>query len=205
MTSRRVFRIGLTGGIGTGKSTALAVFRALGAHTISADEIAHELSRRGRTLHRVIVRAFGDKFLRADGELDRRALGEAVFSHPALRRRLERVTHPQIAQEMRRQVRACRRPVLVADVPLLFEKKYAKEFDATMVVAAPAGVCVRRVMRRSRWSRAQVRARMRAQWALKRKTALADVTLINRGRRSALRRQIAGYYRAAQWIARSPI
>src|SRR5208282_1727603 len=112
--------IGLTGGIGTGKSSLLAAFTRLGAATMSLDDVSHRLSRKGTPLYRRIVRPFGTDSLDSSGEIDRRALGRKVFAHPALRRQLERATHPAILREMRRFIAGSRRPVTVVDVPLLF-------------------------------------------------------------------------------------
>ena len=128
--------MGLTGGIGTGKSEALRAFRRLGAATLCLDEVAHQVLAKGGPAYGPVRRAFGREVLGPGGEIDRRALGRAVFAEPRLRRRLERLTHPAILARMRRRVRAQRRGLLVVDAPLLFEAGLEKEFDLTAVVTA---------------------------------------------------------------------
>lgn len=197
--------IGLTGGIGTGKSSLLAEFGRLGAATISLDELAHRLSRKGKPVYRGIVREFGTKYLDSAGQIDRQALGKAVFANPALRRRLERVTHPAILREMRRLIAGSRRPVTVADVPLLFEAGLQKEFDATIVASLPEREALRRIRRRGDLSPAQARLRMKAQMPLSSKERLADVVIHNRGGLNDLRRKVREYYRAFELIALSGV
>lgn len=194
--------VGLTGGIGTGKSAALAVFRRLGAAAVDADALARQLSRKGGPLQRAVARAFGRRFLDARGRLDRKALAAAVFAHRRLRRRLERAAHPEILRRIRTLIARSRRPVVVADVPLLFERRLQSGFDATVVVSAPEDAALRRLLRRG-MGRETARARMRAQWPLRRKEALADLVLDNSGARAKLRRMAGRYYRAFELIARS--
>lgn len=199
-----MLRVGLTGGIGAGKSEALRAFSRAGAWTLSLDEVSRRLSRRGGPVHRAIVRAFGRGVLRADGSLDRARLASAAFSSPALRRRLERAAHPLILEEMRRRLRACSRKVAVVDVPLLFEARLADDFDATVLVSAPRGLRMRRVMRRDQVPAAAVRLRMRAQWPQAVKERLADVVVFNRGGRRSLGRSIREYQRAFRLLSASP-
>jgi len=202
MPSVRPLRVGLTGGIGTGKSSALAAFRACGDAVVSLDELAHAFSRKGEVLHRAVVRVFGKRFLDKRGELDRRALGRAVFARPALRRRLERATHPFLLREMRRWMRSARRPVVVADVPLLFEAGAAKDFDVTVLVESPKEASLRRVMRRGGLGLEDARRRMRAQMPTREKARLADVVIRNRGSLGRLNETVREYSKAFNLIAR---
>jgi dephospho-CoA kinase len=185
----RRFVVGLTGGIGTGKSTALAEFERRGASTVSLDRIAREQARPGRAGHRAVVRAFGRGVLDASGALDRRALGARVFRSPAARRRLERATHPPILREMDRLVRRLA-GVVVVDAPLLFEAGLRGRFDATVLVACAPAAQLRRVARRDGLSAAEARRRVRAQWPLAAKRRLADLTLDNDGTPGALRARV---------------
>jgi dephospho-CoA kinase len=185
----RNFVIGLTGGIGTGKSSALEAFERAGAATVSLDQIAHEQAKPGREGFRAIVRAFGKNILRAGGLIDRRALGERVFRSPAALRKLERATHPIILQEMERLVRSMRGAVVV-DVPLLFEKKLQKHFDATVLISCKPAAQLRRVTKRDGLSISQARRRMNAQLSLARKRSLADHTIDNDDDLTALRAKI---------------
>lgn len=193
--------VGLTGAIGAGKSEALRAFAAAGAEAHSADAIAHELSRKGGPVHRAVVRALGPRVCAPDGSLDRRRIADAVFSSPAALRRLEAASHPLILKELSRRLARGRRPVAVADVPLLFEKGLGEDFDLTVCVTAPAAARAARVRRRDALSRAAARRRERSQWPEARKAGASDVVIPNGGSRAALRRTVAEYQKAFALIA----
>lgn len=184
------FVVGLTGGIGTGKSSALEEFERAGAATVSLDHIAHEQAKPGREGYRAIVKAFGKNILGAKGLIDRRALGEKVFKSPAALKKLERATHPSILREMVKLVKDMK-GVVVVDVPLLFEKKLQKHFDATVLISCDPAAQRRRVTRRDGFSLAEARRRMKAQMALDRKRKLADHTIDNNKDLSALRAKVS--------------
>jgi dephospho-CoA kinase len=179
------FVVGLTGGLGAGKSAALSEFARLGAATVCLDQIAREQARPGRDGWKAIVRAFGRGVLDASGRIDRGALGARVFRRPADRRKLERATHPPILREMKSLVSRLK-GVVVVDAPLLFEAGLEKDFDATVLVDCPAPERVRRVVRRDGLTAAQARRRMAAQWPSARKRAKADLTIDNDGSRKDL-------------------
>lgn len=183
------FVVGLTGGIGTGKSSALAEFARLGAATVSLDQIAREQAKPGRAGFRAIVRAFGDGVRGPRGGIDRRALGSRVFRDKSSLRRLERAVHPLILREMGRLIGRMR-GVVIVDVPLLFEKNLQKYFDAIVCVACAPVAQVRRVARRDRLSSVEVRRRIAAQWPLRKKRALADFTLDNDATPAVLRARV---------------
>lgn len=183
------FVAGLTGGIGSGKSSALAEFERLGASTLSLDQIAREQARPGRDGYRAIVRAFGRNVLDRKGDVDRRKLGELVFKDASARRKLERVTHPLILRELERCLSRMN-GLVVVDVPLLFEKNLQDRFDATLLVACPPAEQVRRVMRRDKLAAAEVRRRVKAQLPLDEKRRRADLTLDNDAAPAALRAKV---------------
>jgi dephospho-CoA kinase len=185
------FVVGLTGGIGTGKSSALKEFDKLGASTVSLDQIAHEQAKPGREGYRAIVRAFGKNVLGAQGLIDRRALGEQVFKSPAALRKLERTTHPIILTEMKRLVNT-HKGVVVVDVPLLFEKKLQKNFDATVLVSCDLATQRRRVIKRDGLTAEQFRRRVAAQMPLDAKRRRADYTIENNTTLPALRAKVRG-------------
>lgn len=171
---------------------ALAEFKKRGAETVDTDALARAQARKGGAAYRAIVRAFGRGILRADGEIDRAKLGGIVFSSPAARRRLERLTHPPILTEVKRRA-ALARGVLIVDVPLLFEGRHERRFDATIQVSAPLASRLARVARRDGITRAQALARSRAQLPDARREARADVVVRNDGTQSEFRRTIAAY------------
>lgn len=197
---RRALTVGLTGGIGSGKTEALRAFARQGAETLCLDEVAHRVLLRGAAAYRPVVRAFGRAILDARGEIDRRALGRIVFASPRARRRLERLTHPRILREMRRRLRAHGRGLLVVDAPLLFEAGWEKDFDLTLLVSAGVGTRLRRLARRDRLPAAQLRRRMAAQMPAAEKAARADVVLRNDGTRRELLDQVREYHRAFELI-----
>ncbi|MBI3565990.1 MAG: dephospho-CoA kinase [Elusimicrobia bacterium] len=181
------FVVGLTGGIGTGKSTALAEFEKAGASTLSLDQIAREQARPGGDAYKAIVKAFGLEVLeKGSRRIDRRKLGAKVFRSKAARTKLERVTHPLILKEARRLISRLQ-GVVVVDVPLLFEARLGGLFDATLLVACRPAEQLKRVVRRDGLSAADARRRVAAQWPLARKRRLADLTLDNDGTLADLR------------------
>ncbi len=199
---RSRLRVGLTGGIGSGKSLALSQLRRLGAKTIALDEIAHEQARPGGAAYRKIVSVFGKGVLDSRKRIDRAALARRAFASPAARRRLEALTHPLILREMRRRMRAAR-GVVVVDVPLLFESGRAKEFDATMLITAPRGVRLGRLAGRG-LSRSEALRRMAAQLPDAVKAARADVVAPNAGSKKEFQRRVREYHKAFTLMQESP-
>ena len=186
--------IGVTGGVGTGKSTVAKMFEALGAVVYDADVIAHELMQPKRTAWQAIVRAFGRTILKSDHTVDRQRLAAIVFNNTARRRALERILHPRVIrylqQQRRRLARAGRVPAVVFDVPLLLEAGARHVVDTLVVVSAPPAVQRRRLRRKYGWSQTEVTARIRAQWDLAAKVALADHVVNNADGINATRTQV---------------
>jgi len=196
MKRKRHFIVGLTGGIGAGKSLALNIFRRLGAQTISLDAVAHELSCPGGIIYRRFKETLGPGILDTHGYIDRGALGARVFRDKMLRRTIERLSHPMILAEMRCRIAAVRRGPVIVDVPLLFEENLESQFDATVLIAAPLLQRIARVQRRDGLSLADVRRRITAQLPQTVKRRRADCIIDNEGTPAALRHAIAGYHRA---------
>lgn len=185
--------VGLTGGIGSGKSTALAAFDKLGAATISLDQLAKEQAKPGREAYKSIVRAFGKGVLKKDGAIDRAELGKIVFSDKKARLKLEKATHPGILKEMKSLIGKMR-GVVVVDVPLLFEKKLQKNFDACICISAMPSTQLKRIMSRDGLSAKEAKLRIKAQWSMDEKKKLADVTIPNDSDRDELNVKIKEYY-----------
>jgi dephospho-CoA kinase len=192
--------IGLSGGIGTGKSSVSRMFAAQGAVVIDADAIVHELQARGMPLVAEIAAAFGPGVLDAEGGLDRAALGALVFRDPEARTRLNQIVHPKVGAEFARRVAAARASgarVLVLDIPLLFEGRRAgtgsaarMDFDATVLVYAPEALQVERQISRDGCSRDEALRRVRAQIPIEEKKALADYVIDNSGTLDETERQV---------------
>ncbi|OWY37606.1 dephospho-CoA kinase [Xenophilus sp. AP218F] len=192
--------VGLTGGIGSGKSAASERFAELGAAVVDTDLIAHQLTGPGGAAMPDIVAAFGGEAATPDGALDRAAMRRKVFADPASRQRLEAILHPLIFDESRRQLRQADAPYAMLVVPLLFESsRYLPLLDRTLVVDCSEQTQLQRVMSRSGLDEAAVRAIMAAQLPRERRRGLADDVIDNNGGLGELMLQVDakhGYYLA---------
>jgi dephospho-CoA kinase len=185
--------VGLTGGIGTGKSTASAILRELGATVIDADEGTRAVQRRGSEGLARIAEEFGTGILTPDGDLDRTRLGDLAFHDPEARRRLNAIVHPLVGQWMaERQREAAERgdPVVVLDIPLLFEARGAGAFDTVLLVYAPEQLQLERLVRLRGMDEEQARARIAAQTPIEEKRRLATHVVENTGTVEELRSQV---------------
>ena len=172
--------VGLTGGIGSGKSAAADRFGALGAAVVDTDLIAHGLTAPGGAAIEAIRAAFGDALIGADGALDRAAMRARVFGAPAERRRLEGILHPMIRDQSARQCSAADAPYVVLVVPLLVESgNYRARCARILVVDCPEDIQVARVQARSGLGKVQVEAIMAAQIPRADRLAAADDVIDN--------------------------
>ncbi|HEY8822422.1 MAG TPA: dephospho-CoA kinase [Dermatophilaceae bacterium] len=177
-----MLRVGLTGGMGAGKSTVAQRFRELGALVIDADQLAREVVDVGSTGLAAIRARFGDGVMAADGSLDRGALGEVVFADTQARRDLESITHPLIGARTRSLVEsAAPGTIVVHDVPLLVEKHMAARYHLTVVVGADEDIRVGRLTGERGFTEADARARVAAQANDRERWEAADVWLDNNG------------------------
>lgn len=181
----RVLRIGLTGGIGSGKSTVAALLAELGAAVIDADAISRQTTAAGGAAIAAIRREFGAEFITADGALDRERMRARVFADPAARRRLETIVHPLVAAETARQTQAAidaGRRCLVYDVPLLVESAHWRgRVDQVLVVDCETETQIERTMRRSGLARAAVEDIVAAQASRLQRLHAADAVIYNDG------------------------
>ncbi len=186
-----VLKVGLTGGIGSGKSAVSARLSALGAVVIDADVLAREVVAPGTQGLAAVVTEFGPGVLDADGGLDRRALGRLVFSDPARLAALNAVVHPLVAARSA-ELLAAAPPgsVVVNDVPLLVENGLAPGYDLVVVVDTPVEVALERLVRSRGMPREDARARVAAQATREQRLAAADVVLDNGGSLADLQGQI---------------
>lgn len=188
--------VGLTGGIGSGKSAAAACFAAYGVPVVDTDAIAHALTSVGGAALAPIQAAFGPEVLAATGALDRATMRQRVFSAPAERARLEAILHPLIRDESERQIRrTASADYLLLVVPLLVESaNYRKRTDRIVVVDCPEEVQIARVMARSHLPRAEVQAIMAAQASRAARLAIADDVIDNTAGLDALQGKIAALH-----------
>jgi dephospho-CoA kinase len=184
-------RVGLTGGVASGKSTVAALLRELGAVVVDSDVLAREVVEPGTPGLAAVVAAFGPEVLTADGALDRPALGAVVFGDEAARRRLEAILHPLIrARAAELEAAAPEGTVVVHDIPLLVETGQADRFDAVLVVDVPVDTQVERMVRDRGMSREDALARVAAQAEREQRLAAATHVVDNTGTREDLRDRV---------------
>ncbi len=199
----RPLRIGLTGGIASGKSTAARRFAALGVPVIDADAIAREVVAPGEPGLAAVVERFGPSILTAAGELDRRALRERVFADTAARRDLEALLHPRIRARMQALAERAEAPYVVLAIPLLAEGGARDRVDRVLVIDVPEELQLARVLARDGGSRAQAEAILAAQAGRTARLALADDVLENSGDITALERGVDELHRRYLALAAS--
>lgn len=199
-------RVGLTGGIASGKSTVARVFRDLGAHVLDADRIAREVVTAGSAVLPRIVRAFGAGVLRPDGSLDRQALGAIVFADEGKRRVLEGMLHPLILVEIDRQVDALEQTdpggLVIVEATLIYELGREAEFDAIVVVWAEVEQQRRRLIRRDNLSAEDADRRIAAQLPLEEKRRRAWFVVDNSAGPEACRKDAERVYGELLRLAR---
>ncbi len=187
---RRGMRLGLTGGIASGKSTVAQRFQELGVPVIDADESARRVVAPGTAGLTAVVRRFGSHLLTDSGELDRRALRNLIFSDPARRRELESILHPLIRADMKSRADASPGPYLVMAIPLLVEGGALHRVDRILVVDVPEDVQLKRVMGRDGATLEQAHSILAAQASRETRIKAADDILLNAGTVPELRQSV---------------
>jgi len=187
---RRSLLIGLTGNIGTGKSTVAGMLAALGAEVIDADKVAHNVMSPGTPVHAQIVEAFGTDMLAPDGEIDRKQLGAIVFADPTALARLESIVHPATLAAVDRRVAAASAEVVVVEAIKLFEARMAAACDSVWVTTCSPQQQIRRIMAGRGLSRSEAEQRVQAQPPQQEKIARADVVIDNTGSLHHTREQV---------------
>jgi dephospho-CoA kinase len=189
-------RVGLTGGVASGKSTVSAILRELGAVVIDADQLAREVVARGTPGLEAVVAEFGEGLLTSEGDLDRPAMASLVFHDDDARKRLEGIVHPLVYEKVHElEARAPEGALVVHDVPLLAEAGRADGFDAVVVVDVPTEVQVERMVRDRGWTEEDARSRIGAQASREDRLAVATYVLDNTGTRDELRAEVEALYR----------
>jgi len=190
------FVVGLTGGIGSGKSAAADCFAALGVGLVDTDAIAHELTAAGGAAMPALVAAFGAEVAAADGALDRGRMRRLVFADPAARGRLEAILHPLIRALSAERCRFAGSPYVILAVPLLVESgTYRERCDRIVVVDCPESLQISRVMARNGLGEAEVRAIMATQASRAERLAVADDVIANDGDLANLEKQVGELHR----------
>jgi dephospho-CoA kinase len=190
-----MYKVALTGGIGSGKSSASALFAALGVPIIDADVISHALTAPGGEALPAIAEAFGAELITADGALDRAALRRIVFADPAARRRLEAILHPRIRANMRADAEAAEGPYVILAIPLLLETGQTDLADRVLVIDLPRSQQIERVIARSGLDAAEVERIMASQVSRAERLAAADDIIDNSGPEEALWPQVEALHR----------
>jgi len=190
---KKTIIIGLTGGIGTGKSTVSRMFKTLGARIVDADLLAREVVQPGQPAWREIKKVFGLTVINPDQSLNRQALADLVFNNPLSLAQLNKITHPRIYRRMRSEVLKAQKegvPAVILDIPLLLEAPHLIPLDQTMVVYSPKTLQIQRVRERDKSTLKEIEQRLRNQMPIGRKRKLADIVIDNRGTVQETKRQV---------------
>lgn len=197
-------RIGLTGGIASGKSTVAGMFAAYGVPVIDTDVIARDVVGPGSPALEEIANEFGPGVLRDDGQLDRAAMRRIAFSSDERRRRLEAIVHPRIREQTKARSAAAGGPYQLVVVPLLAESPMRHEMDRILVVDIPEAMQLERLLARDAGDRAQAERMIAAQASRDSRLAIADDVVDNSGDLSATRRQVDDLHRRYLALTASP-
>ena len=186
----RPLRVGLTGGIGSGKSTVKRCFDELGVPAIDADEISHGITKPGHAAFDEVVTLFGKQSLDETGILDRRRLRALIFSEPALKQKLEAIIHPRVRAEIQAFTEQVDYPYCVICIPLLLETGAQATVDRVLVVDAPEELQVSRVSLRDNTQEEQVRSIIKSQASRQERLRAAHDIIVNDGNINELRSQV---------------
>ena len=192
-----MFIIGLTGGIGSGKSAAAKILKELGLKVIDLDQITHELMRPGELGYIEIKKEFGEKYIDTKGAIDRRLLREEIFSSFDLKKRIESILHPIIFEECNKQLNLLKHEkYIVLVIPLLFEtKNYISLIDEALLIDCDLETQIERVMQRDSISKALANRIIKNQMNRQEKQLLADKVILNDGNINHLKTQLDIYYK----------
>jgi dephospho-CoA kinase len=189
-----MLRVGLTGGISTGKTTVGMMFAGLGCHLIDSDRIAHQLLEPGQAVHSAVVREFGKRILALDGTIDRRILGEIVFRDPQARAKLNSLVHPDVTRHQQDWLKQMETEdpggIAIVDAALMIEVGTYKNYDKIIVVSCLPEIQLQRLRERSGLTEDQIAARIRSQMPMAEKVKYGDFVIDNSGDLSNTRRQV---------------
>ncbi len=187
--------LGITGGIGAGKSFVANLFSKLGATVVDADKIAREILEPGGSAFIKVIKSFGKEILLEDGTIDRKKLANIVFSDPEKLELLNRLTHPAVFEEIENCIKKADSNVVCLDVPLLFTCDFPISCDKTLAVIAPKEMRIKRIIARDNCTREEAIARMMTQLSDDEFREKADICLVADGDEDMLRKAIAEIYK----------
>ena len=190
-----VLKIGLTGGIGSGKSTACEIFSEFGVPVIDADIIAHNLVKPGMPVLQAIINEFGEGIVTKDGSLDRKKLRDQIFTNETDRKKLENILHPAIYNEIAHETEGIHSKYCIIALPLLLETGASKIIDRILIINAPGELQLSRASIRDNVSKSDIEAIMHSQTSPDDRLAAADDIVNNDGDIDNLRRQICDLHR----------
>ncbi|MFN3135439.1 MAG: dephospho-CoA kinase [Candidatus Kryptonium sp.] len=200
-----ILTVGVTGGIGSGKTTVCKIFEELGAKVLYADEIAKKLMEGDKKLKREIEKLFGPNAY-IEGKLNRKFISDVIFSNKEKRKALESIVHPavvrRIVEKFREISKSKNDDFVIVEAALIFESGFDKELDCVVVVDADEELKIKRIMERDNCTREEVLKRMRAQMSQSKKKNLADIVIKNDGGIEALRERVKFLYSLFQKISK---
>lgn len=202
-----MIKVGLTGGIATGKSTVVGYFKEAGAAIIDADRIAHEVVKKGQKAYLKILETFGEEILDSNLELNRPKLGSIVFSDKEARMKLNDIVHPEVRAEMINQTRDLEKKenlkgenfLVVFDIPLLFESKLAYMVDVTLVVYCTHSLQIERLIKRDNLSNEEALQRINSQISIEEKVKYADEVIDNSKTLNFTKEQVEMFLNKYSW------
>ena len=190
-----ILKIGITGGIGSGKSTVCKFFNELGVPVIDADEIAHNLVKPGKPAFTKIVKLIGDQYITDDGELDRRKIREQVFTNEKIKKQLEDLLHPLVFEEIEKNISSLNYPYCVVCIPLLIETGAQDTVDRILVVDIPEELQIDRASARDITDKAEIIKIINSQEKRTKRLEVADEIIKNDGNKHELKEQVAGLHK----------
>ncbi len=196
------FVLGITGGIATGKSTAVEVFQKYDFPIVDGDQVARQVVEPGTPGGAAVVSEFGDDILQKNGSLDRKKLGRIVFSDKQKLDRLNQILNPYIRSEILRQIEKGKSeaPLVIADIPLMYEGHYDHYMDQVAVVYLPEEIQLERLMKRDNLSLEEASKRIKSQLSMEEKRRRADIFFDNQGTIQQLQEQITSWLRQKKFI-----
>lgn len=191
-----MIKVGLTGSIGTGKSTVSQIFKKLGAYVIDADKVVHKLLENEK-VKREIAEVFGKEVFDTSGKIDKKKLAKIVFNAPEMKKKLEKILHPKVRQEIENFIKEVykrdKNAVIIAEIPLLIETGLYKNYDKIIVVYAPKDLQIKRLLSKG-FSKEEALSRINSQIDIEEKLKYADIVIENTGSLEELEEKVKKVY-----------